>query len=208
MSLAFNSNINYTGKFPNFERDQFETISQMAKYSINYLPDTFIATCVEDGNVWLFNKKNSDDPKTGRWRVLGSANLKDEIIASIKVGGIDVNTTYDAGTSFEKIVTDLLGGASPTANALYYGVSNDRSISSVADLSPASIFAEVTVSVQPNNQYVIIAVPNDVAVVAIYDENGLNNTGCFQTYPLNDYTVYVSETKITCMTPFKYKIAF
>ena len=51
----------YKGKKPNFSRDQFQTLEEMIGYPEYYLPDTFIATCVEDGNAYLFNRNNSKD---------------------------------------------------------------------------------------------------------------------------------------------------
>lgn len=207
MALAFNDNINYTGDSPNFERDQFATIAEMAKYSENYLPDTFIATCVEDGKIYLFNKNIDKHPKTGKWRAVGSANLETDLVASIKVGGIKENTTYVAGVSLESIITELLGGEAPTVKALYYGVSDERNISSVDSLTAASIYKEVKTSFAADNQYLIIAVPDDIDAPIIYDANGMNNTSCFETYPLDGYVVYVSENKITCEN-FEYKIAF
>lgn len=206
-SLSFNENIDYTGRKPNFNRDQFKTFAEMVGYSENYLPDTFIATCVEDNSIYFFSKTAVKDPILGKWRKVGSSNLQKEIKAAFKVGGISKDTIYDAGTSLESIVAELLGGIAPTTNSLYYGVSNERNISSLDDFTAASIYNEVKVSFNSNNQFLIIAVPNDASNITIYDTNNMNNTSCFQTYTLDDHIVYVSETKITCDN-FEYKIVF
>ena len=60
----------YKGKKPNFSRDQFQTLAEMIGYPEYYLPDTFIATCVEDGNAYLFNRNNSIKAASGKWRKL------------------------------------------------------------------------------------------------------------------------------------------
>lgn len=70
MALSFLDNVDYRGKKPNFLRDLFKTVSEMAAFSENYLPDVFITSCIEDGKVYVFNRNNTVDPKFGKWRPL------------------------------------------------------------------------------------------------------------------------------------------
>ena len=70
MALSFLDNVDYRGKKPNFLRDLFKTVSEMAAFSENYLPDVFITSCIEDGKVYVFNRNNIVDPKFGKWRPL------------------------------------------------------------------------------------------------------------------------------------------
>lgn len=55
----------------------FESISDMANFSENYLPDLFEAYNKEDGNKYKYNVSNSVDPVTGKWRLVtgGSGDL-------------------------------------------------------------------------------------------------------------------------------------
>ena len=77
MAVSMLDNFNIRKSSPNVERDMFATIEDMKDYNENYLPQVFIATCVEDGGIWIFNKGNEIDPDTGKWRKFegGSADL-------------------------------------------------------------------------------------------------------------------------------------
>ena len=77
MSVSMLDNFNIRKSTPNVERDMFQTIEAMREYNENYLPQVFIATCVEDGGIWVFNKGNEVDPDTGKWRKFegGTADL-------------------------------------------------------------------------------------------------------------------------------------
>lgn len=68
MAISMLDNFNIRKSSPNVERDMFQTIADMACYNENYLPQVFIATCVADGCIYLFNKSNTSDPITGKWR--------------------------------------------------------------------------------------------------------------------------------------------
>lgn len=108
MAISFLDNLNIRKSSPNVERDMFQTIADMKGYNENYLPQVFIATCVEDGCIYIFNKGNLVDDTTGKWRKFegGSADLlnyynKNEVNALLedkvdKVTGKDLSTNdYD-----------------------------------------------------------------------------------------------------------------
>lgn len=77
MPISMLDNFNIRKSSPNVERDMFQTIEEMKEYNENYLPQVFITTCVEDGCIYIFNKSNSVDDVTGKWRKFtgGSADL-------------------------------------------------------------------------------------------------------------------------------------
>ena len=68
MALSFLDNVDYRGKKPNFTRDLFSTIAEMASYSENYLPEVFLTVCAEDGKAYIYNRNNEVDPTLGKWR--------------------------------------------------------------------------------------------------------------------------------------------
>ena len=51
-------------------KQNFKTIADMKAFDERFLSDTSLATCDEDGGLYIFNAKNSDDPKTGKWRAV------------------------------------------------------------------------------------------------------------------------------------------
>lgn len=77
MAVSMLDNFNIRKSSPNVERDMFQTVADMKDYNENYLPQVFIATCVEDGCIYIFNKGNLVDDTTGKWRKFegGSADL-------------------------------------------------------------------------------------------------------------------------------------
>ena len=75
--ISIIDNFDYKGKLPNFSRDQFNTKADMAAFSENYLPDVFIAICLEDGLQYKFERGNEVDPETGKWRPLSSGGAAD-----------------------------------------------------------------------------------------------------------------------------------
>ena len=68
MALSFLDNVDYRGKKPNFTRDLFETISDMAAFNENYLPDVFLACNKESGKPYVYNRENTVDATYGKWR--------------------------------------------------------------------------------------------------------------------------------------------
>ena len=215
MALSFLDNVDYRGRKPNFTRDQFETIEEMVNFSENYLPDTFIATCIEDGKAYLYNRKNELHPSLGKWRLLnptveGSSVLTEDITSDIAVGGIKVNKTYITGTSLEEILIDLLTAApiDEEDGKFYYGLSDDTT----ADFAIDEIYEvnKPNVLITSHNQYILFIFPADKEI-SIFDTNGLNNTGSFKVSDFDiegvAYKVYCSEAKITCVD-FEYKIVY
>ena len=68
MALSFLDNVDYRGKKPNFTRDLFDTVADMAAFNENYLPDVFLACNKEGGKVYVYNRDNSIDATLGKWR--------------------------------------------------------------------------------------------------------------------------------------------
>ena len=59
MSIQVNSNFNYKGSKPNFERDRFETLELMRSADERSLDNGHISYCIETGKHYVFNKNNT-----------------------------------------------------------------------------------------------------------------------------------------------------
>ena len=70
MALSFLDNVDYRGKKPNFTRDLFDTIADMAAFNENYLPDVFLTCNKETGKPYVYNRNNENDTTFGKWRPL------------------------------------------------------------------------------------------------------------------------------------------
>lgn len=58
----------YKGQQYDFTRQGFKTLSEMSAYSENYLPPLYMSFCEETGMAYMYNKNNTADPETGKWR--------------------------------------------------------------------------------------------------------------------------------------------
>jgi len=75
----------FTGSKPNFERDIFQTLADMKAVKKRSMPDLFIASCIETGKVYLYNKSlTEEDEVLGLWRELGGNSSSDPTSASIE----------------------------------------------------------------------------------------------------------------------------
>ena len=70
MAIALSGNIDYNGVQPNFVRDLYTDIATMKAVTRTKMPKMFIASCIETGKVYLYDKNNTEDPTLGLWREL------------------------------------------------------------------------------------------------------------------------------------------
>ena len=76
MSIQVNSNFNYKGSKPNFERDRFETLELMRSADERSLDNGHISYCEETGLHYVFKNTNADDYMLGKWREYSGSNSK------------------------------------------------------------------------------------------------------------------------------------
>ena len=116
MSVPVLDNFSYGGRKPNFERDEFATIALMAAYPESKLPTTFIATVDEDGEIYVYNKNNTVDPVTGKWRLYSGATTQVESLPEAKAAFKDkifqyvgVTGTYTNGYFYQCVESSTPG---------------------------------------------------------------------------------------------------
>ena len=78
MAIQIGTNFEYKGESPNFERDQFKTLELMRSADERSLDEGHISYCIQTGKHYVFNKNNTIDVETGKWRLLteNPENLK------------------------------------------------------------------------------------------------------------------------------------
>ena len=69
MAIKIGSNFSFQGQQPNFERDRFETLTEMKAFPVTSIDDGHLSYCAEDGNTYQFKSSNSVDDTTGKWRL-------------------------------------------------------------------------------------------------------------------------------------------
>ena len=94
MSIQVNSNFNYKGSKPNFERDRFETLELMRSADERSLDNGHISYCEETGLHYVFKNTNSDDYMLGKWREYSGSNSKilqvKNVITSETIGSTEI----------------------------------------------------------------------------------------------------------------------
>ena len=69
MALNLFDNLSYNGPKPDFTRQEYRTFEDMKRVPDVRMPQLYLAYCLEDQNVYLYNKDNEIDSKTGKFRV-------------------------------------------------------------------------------------------------------------------------------------------
>ena len=65
-------------------KQEFATILEMKNFDTSWLGNTAMATCDEDGKLYVYNVNNTENDTTGKWRVVatgggGGASTADEV---------------------------------------------------------------------------------------------------------------------------------
>lgn len=127
MSVQVIDNFSYKGKKGNFERDNFDTLQAMRSYPEDGIDDGHVCFCNEDGNHYKFNRLNSVDGTTGRWRLhnksvntlteTGEGKVLDARQGKILKDLIDAKVIEAGGVSFDTVPTK--GSTNPvTSNGI------------------------------------------------------------------------------------------
>ena len=77
MSISLLSNLSINSQLPDVTRMQFDTIEDMKNYREQWLPQMYDSFCLEDSKKYRFNKSNTEDPITGKWRVINEGGSSD-----------------------------------------------------------------------------------------------------------------------------------
>ena len=111
MAISLLSNLSINSQLPDVTRMQFDTIEDMKNYREQWLPQMYDSFCLEDSKKYRFNKSNTEDPITGKWRVINEGgnsdlssyytktetnNLLDNKVDKVSGKGLSTNDFTDA----------------------------------------------------------------------------------------------------------------
>ena len=68
MAIKIADNLNYAGQKPDFVRQQYDTYEDMKAVKDIAMPSMYIAYCLQDEKVYLYNKTNEIDETFGKFR--------------------------------------------------------------------------------------------------------------------------------------------
>lgn len=211
MAISIGSSLALHSRLPLDDRTIMETIEEMKNYPENFLPDMAYCFVKEDGKMYKFNRSNDTDPLLGKWRKFtqdgaSDSSIENPIAVAINVGLIKEGTVFSAGTSVEDILKELFNGKEIQSTELYFGLSDNTSISDLTGLTESN---SLVCTVNPNNQYVVFAAKEGFGDFSIMS-NGFNYSNDFTKSQLiiNDvtYDVFISRNKITATEGFTYQL--
>lgn len=79
MAVSIIDSFDYKGKKPDFARQIFTSLSEMASFSENYLPEMYIAFNLEDMKTYLYKRSNIETIETGKWREFGEGGSSGDL---------------------------------------------------------------------------------------------------------------------------------
>lgn len=210
MAISIGASLALHSRLPLDDRTIMATIEEMRDYPENFLPDVAYCFVKADGKMYTFNRDNDIDPVLGKWRKQESGTGDDSISESIEVatnvGLIKEGTVFSAGTSVEDILKELFNGKEIQSTELYFGLSDNTSISDLTGLIESN---SLVCTVNPNNQYVVFAAKEGFGDFSIMS-NGFNYSNDFTKSQLiiDDvtYDVFISKNKITATEGFTYQL--
>ncbi len=98
MAIKIGDNLNYAGSKPDFVRQQYTVKSDMLDVRDNAMPELYMAYCLEDRKIYLYDKSNTLDPVTGRFRIFESGG-----------GGAQVTVMPEASEAFLDVIVQYVG---------------------------------------------------------------------------------------------------
>lgn len=212
MAISIGSSLALHSRLPLDDRTLFENIQELKDYPENFLADVCYAFVKEDnGSMYIFNRENESTDSTGKWRKFTQGEASDSSITNpievaTNVGLIKEGTVFSAGTSVEDILKELFNGKEIQGTELYFGLSDNTSISDLTGLKESN---SLVCTVNPNNQYVVFAAKEGFGDFSIMS-NGFNYSNDFTKSQLIidgvTYDVFISKNKITATEGFTYQL--
>jgi len=126
--------------------------------------------------------------------ISAEANLADQLVASLNVGGVEKGDTFAAGTPIEDIIKAILTEISPVEGTIYYGALDTES-PSVQDLNSTSIPAEIKVEGitldlrTTGKQFQCIVYPKELGLLVRIIQNGLSEFNVLDSFNRTEITV-------------------
>ena len=113
MAMTFGDNIQLNAKKPDFTRQQYELKEDMGKVRDSAMPEMYLAYCLEDRQIYLFNKENEVDPVTGKFRIFESGG-----------GSSGVDVMPEPGPTYEGKVLQYIGPSDGNYEQGYFYICN------------------------------------------------------------------------------------
>lgn len=118
MGIQLTTGFRLNSKAPNFDRDQFQTLTGMKEFKEESIPEGYITYCLEDRTLYQYKGSNTLDPTTGKWRKLSLDILAEQYIIPLNVPS-DINSSLKITDIEESLRSETKLYHSITQNKLY-----------------------------------------------------------------------------------------
>ena len=107
----------YEGDLPNFERDQFATLSDM-KAVVDTIDEGHMSFCKETKKHYVFQSSNSVDATTGKWREIADPAAVEASKQSVEAQKLKLQTIEGTVTQQGQTITQAKGKADKNAGKI------------------------------------------------------------------------------------------
>lgn len=107
----------YEGDLPNFERDQFATLSDM-KAVVDTIDEGHMSFCKETKKHYVFQSSNSVDATTGKWREIADPAVVEASKQSVETQKLKLQTIEGTVTQQGQTITQAKGKADENAGKI------------------------------------------------------------------------------------------
>ena len=107
----------YEGDLPNFERDQFATLSDM-KAVVDTIDEGHMSFCKETKKHYVFQSSNSVDATTGKWREIADPAAVEASKQAVDAQKLKLQTIEGTVTQQGQTITQAKGKADENAGKI------------------------------------------------------------------------------------------
>ncbi len=107
----------YEGDLPNFERDQFATLSDM-KAVVDTIDEGHMSFCKETRKHYVFQSSNSVDATTGKWREIADPAAVEASKQAVDAQKLKLQTIEGTVTQQGQTITQAKGKADENAGKI------------------------------------------------------------------------------------------
>lgn len=197
MASTWGDNFEYNGSKPDFTRQQYATLADMKAVVRTRMPTMYIAFCLEDHKVYLYDKANEDDPVLGRWREWTGGGGG----SSIQVTEMPTPVAAFAG----KIVQYVGATTASYDNGYFYkcsqGAPTTVTIETVAQLKAAiaASASEVTVKLADESEVQTKCIEQDGVYYFVQDDVAYGGSQEGGLVVLTDATAYTEDYQVEAL---------
>ena len=144
-------------------KQEFATILEMKNFDTSWLGNTAMATCDEDGKLYVYNVNNTENDTTGKWEEVGTGGSSGDLTDYQK-------KTDNTLTTTDKTIVGAINEVKDSIITNYENLTNKPSIEGV-ELDGNKSLSDLGITIYDDTE-----VKSDIANLNEYKQNKTDNT--------------------------------